>query len=35
MRQMKEKEFENLMSQLRDSDKENEALKQALKGNWH
>ena len=35
MRQMKEKEFESLMSQLRDRDKENEALKQALKGNWH
>ena len=35
MRQMKEKEVEDLISQLRDRDKENETLKQNLKGNWY
>ena len=35
MRQMKEKEIEDLTSQLRDKDKQNETLKQTLKGNWH
>ena len=33
MRQMKEKEVEDLTSQLRDRDKQNETLKQKLKGN--
>ena len=33
MRQMKEKEVEDLTSQLRDRDKEIETLKQNLKGN--
>ena len=32
MRQMKEKELEDLTSQLRDRDKQNETLKQNLKG---
>ena len=34
MRQMKEKEVEDLTSQLRDRDKEIETLKQNMKGNW-
>ena len=33
MRQMKEKDIEDLTSQLRDRDKEIETLKQNLKGN--
>ena len=33
MRQMKEKEVDDLTSQLRDRDKEIETLKQNLKGN--
>ena len=33
MRQMKEKEVEDLTSQLRDRDKEIETLKQNMKGN--
>ena len=33
MRQMKEKDIENLTSQLRDRDKQIETLKQNLKGN--
>ena len=33
MKQMKEKEVEDLTSQLRDKDKENETLKQNLQGN--
>ena len=33
MRQMKEKEVEDLTSQLREKDKENETLKQNLQGN--
>ena len=33
MRQMKEKDIEDLISQLRDRDKQNEKLKQNLKGN--
>ena len=33
MRQMKEKDIEDLTSQLRDRDKQNETLKQNLKGN--
>ena len=33
MRQMKEKDIEDLTSQLRDKDKQNETLKQNLKGN--
>ena len=33
MRQMKEKDIEDLISQLRDRDKQNETLKQNLKGN--
>ena len=31
----KEKEVEDLTSQLRDRDKEIETLKQKLKGNWY
>ena len=31
----KEKEVEDLTSQLRDRDKQNETLKQKLKGNWY
>ena len=33
MRQMKEKEVEDLTSQLRDRDKQNETLRQNMKGN--
>ena len=35
MRQMKEKEVEDLTSQLRDRDKHIETLKKNMKGNWY
>ena len=35
MRQMEEKEVDDLTSQLRDRDKEIETLKKNLKGNWY